>query len=163
MGSGLKIKEFIKGIRTCKNQKEENIIVNKECAKIRTAFKSGDTKNKHRNVAKLIYMHILGFKVDFGHMECLTLLASNKFICKRIGYLGCMQFLKENKDVFLLLTNSIKTDLRSTNQHVCGLAINALASLANEEMVKYLSSDINDILSFSNPSLKKLAVLCAAR
>lgn len=42
---------------------------------------------RHRNVAKLLYMHMLGYPTHFGQMECIKLLASSKFAEKRIGYL----------------------------------------------------------------------------
>jgi hypothetical protein len=44
-------------VRACKTAAEERAVINTECAACRTAFKSKDDKFRHRNVAKLLYIH----------------------------------------------------------------------------------------------------------
>ena len=55
-----------------------------ECAAIRDSFREEDNDNRCRNVAKLLYIHMLGFPAHFGQLECLKLIASPRFVDKRI-------------------------------------------------------------------------------
>nr|XP_033781210.1 AP-1 complex subunit gamma-like 2 [Geotrypetes seraphini]XP_033781211.1 AP-1 complex subunit gamma-like 2 [Geotrypetes seraphini]XP_033781212.1 AP-1 complex subunit gamma-like 2 [Geotrypetes seraphini] len=157
----LKVQELIRMIRTAKTQAQERDIIQKECADIRTFFREEDGLYRHRNVAKLLYMHMLGYPAHFGQMECLKLIASPKFTDKRIGYLGAMLLLDERQDAHLLITNSIKTDLNSSVQQIQGLALCTLGCMGSSEMCRDLASEVEHLLQTSNSYLKKKAVLCA--
>ena len=54
-------------------------MVAKESAALRNAFKEQDTVYRHRNVAKLMYIHMLGYPTHFGQMETLKLIAASSF------------------------------------------------------------------------------------
>ena len=75
----------------------------KECAYIRNAFREEDNMWRCRNVAKLLYIHMLGYPAHFGQLECLKLIASPKFTDKRIGYLAAMLLLDERQEVNYIL------------------------------------------------------------
>ena len=68
MPSGTKLKDLIRKIRACKTLQEERDVVQKECALIRTSFKEEDSETRSRNVAKLLYIHILGYPAHFGQV-----------------------------------------------------------------------------------------------
>ncbi|KAF4704945.1 AP-1 complex subunit gamma-like 2, partial [Perkinsus olseni] len=108
-----KLRELIRQVRGCKTQSEEKAVVAREGAMIRQSFKDGDPDHRSRNVAKLVYIHMLGYPTHFGQMDCLKLIASSKFSEKRVGYLGLTQLLDENSELLMLVTNSIKNDLNS--------------------------------------------------
>ncbi|KAL6987072.1 hypothetical protein U1Q18_012832 [Sarracenia purpurea var. burkii] len=86
-GEGLRT-DMIRAIRACKTAAEERAIVRKECALIRSVVSENDQEYRHRNLAKLMFIHMLGYPTHFGQMECLKLIASAGFPEKRIGYLG---------------------------------------------------------------------------
>ena len=64
-----------------------------------------DLALRHRNVAKLMYMHMLGYPSHFGQMEALKLVASPGFAGKRIGYLALAVLLDERQEVLMLVQN----------------------------------------------------------
>lgn len=101
-------RDMIRAIRACKTAAEERAVVRKECASIRASISENDQDYMHRNLAKLMFIHMLGYPTHFGQMECLKLIASPGFPEKRIGYLGLMLLLDERQEVLMLVTNSIK-------------------------------------------------------
>lgn len=138
-------------------------MVQKECAYIRTTFRQEDNVWRCRNVVKLLYLHVLGYPVQFGQLECLKLMASPRFTDKRIGYLGAMLLLDEKQEVHLLMTNSLKNDLDSTEQFVVGLALCTLGAVCSPEMARDLVGQVERLMRSSSAYIKKKAIICAAR
>mmetsp|Transcript_80527 Transcript_80527/g.176577 ORF Transcript_80527/g.176577 Transcript_80527/m.176577 type:complete len:835 (-) Transcript_80527:47-2551(-) len=159
----IKLRELIRSIRACKTAAEERAVIARECALIRTAFKEEDNQFRHRNVAKLLFIHMMGYPTHFGQMECLKLIASSKFPEKRVGYLGLTQLLDEHTEVLMLVTNSVKNDMSHDNQYINGLALCALGNIANAEMCRALAREVEKMMSSTNPYIKKKAALCAMR
>jgi AP-2 complex subunit alpha len=61
--------------------------MNKELANIRSKFKGDKTLDgyqKKKYVCKLLFIFLLGHDIDFGHMEAVNLLSSNKYSEKQI-------------------------------------------------------------------------------
>jgi len=156
-------RELIRQVRACKTANEERECISKECAAIRTAFRQEDDKFRHRNVAKLMFISMLGYPTHFGQMECLKLISSNNFPEKRIGYLGLMLLLDENQEVLMLATNSLKNDMQQSNQYVVGLALCALANISTPDMCRTLYPECEKLCRSSNPYIRKKAALCAIR
>ena len=67
---------FLVQIRAARTAQEEREVVNKESANIRNSFRENNNMWRCRNVAKLLYIHMLGYPAHFGLMECLKLASS---------------------------------------------------------------------------------------
>ncbi|KAL7042269.1 hypothetical protein ACKWTF_001087 [Chironomus riparius] len=163
MPTPTRLRDLIRQIRAAKTQAEERAVVNRECAYIRSTFREEDSVWRCRNIAKLFYIHMLGYPAHFGQLECLKLIASPKFTDKRIGYLGAMLLLDERQDVHLLITNCLKNDLNSPTQFVVGLALCTLGAIASPEMARDLAGEIEKLMKSPNAYIRKKAVLCAFR
>jgi hypothetical protein len=72
-------RDLIRAVRACKTAAEERDVIAKESAALREAFKEQDSRYRHRNVAKLMYIHMLGYPTHFGQMETLKLIAASGF------------------------------------------------------------------------------------
>lgn len=159
----LKLRDLIRKVRACKTAAEERAVIAKESAMIRTAIREEQEQYRHRNVAKLLFMHMLGYPTHFGQLECLKLIASPHFPEKRIGYLGMMLLLSEEADVLMLSTNSLKNDLNSKNKFVAGLSLCTIGNLATPDMSRDLAPEVDKHLKSGMPYLRKKANLAMAR
>ncbi|KAF6718441.1 AP-1 complex subunit gamma-1 [Oryzias melastigma] len=161
MSPSVPLQEMIRAIRSARTQCEERGVIQRECAAIRAQFRQTDNGGRSHNLAKLLYVHMLGYPAHFGQMECVRMIASPRYSEKRVGYLGAMMLLDEKQDASLLITNSIKNDLSHSNQYVQSLALCTLACMGSAEMCRDLAPEIDRLLQSANSYIKKKAALCA--
>ncbi|KAJ9508579.1 hypothetical protein QJQ45_012110 [Haematococcus lacustris] len=160
----IRLRDLIRAVRSCKTAAEEREVIAKESAALREAFRDQDaSESRHRNVAKLMYIHMLGHPTHFGQMETMKLIATTGFGEKRIGYLGVMILLDERQEVLMLVTNSVKMDMNNSNPYIAGLAMAALGNICSAEMARDLAPDVERIIESGSPYLRKKAALCAVR
>ncbi|KAF8531803.1 adaptin N terminal region-domain-containing protein [Trichophaea hybrida] len=81
--------QFIADLRNARARELEEKRINKELANIRF----------------LLYIYILGWNVDFGHLEAVNLVSATKYSEKQIGYLAVTLFLNEKHDFLHLVVN----------------------------------------------------------
>jgi len=63
-----RLRDLIREIRSARTQAEERAVVQRECAQIRDTFREEDNAYRCRNVAKLLYIHMLGYPAHFGQV-----------------------------------------------------------------------------------------------
>ena len=98
----MKLRDLIRKVRACKTAAEERAVIAKESAMIRTAIREEQEHYRHRNVAKLLFMHMLGeFAVEregdsLGKVRNLAALSWNR--CGIFPFNSC--FSLSNKKLF---------------------------------------------------------------
>ncbi|XP_072554555.1 AP-2 complex subunit alpha-2 isoform X2 [Paramormyrops kingsleyae] len=168
-GDGMRgLAVFISDIRNCKSKEAEIKRINKELANIRSKFKGDkalDGYSKKKYVCKLLFIFLLGHDIDFGHMEAVNLLSSNKYTEKQIGYLFISVLVNSNSDLIRLINNAIKNDLSSRNPTFMNLALHCIANVGSREMAEAFAADIPRILVAGDTmdSVKQSAALCLLR
>ncbi|KAM9461175.1 AP-2 complex subunit alpha-2 isoform 1-T1 [Clarias gariepinus] len=168
-GDGMRgLAVFISDIRNCKSKEAEIKRINKELANIRSKFKGDkalDGYSKKKYVCKLLFIFLLGHDIDFGHMEAVNLLSSNKYTEKQIGYLFISVLVNSNSDLIRLINNAIKNDLSSRNPTFMNLALHCIANVGSREMAEAFASDVPRILVAGDTmdSVKQSAALCLLR
>ncbi|XP_048118800.1 AP-2 complex subunit alpha-2 isoform X8 [Alosa alosa] len=168
-GDGMRgLAVFISDIRNCKSKEAEIKRINKELANIRSKFKGDkalDGYSKKKYVCKLLFIFLLGHDIDFGHMEAVNLLSSNKYTEKQIGYLFISVLVNSNSDLIRLINNAIKNDLASRNPTFMNLALHCIANVGSREMAEAFAADVPRILVAGDTmdSVKQSAALCLLR
>ena len=71
----MKLRDLIRKVRQCKTAAEERAVIAKESAMIRTAIREEQAHFRHRNVAKLLFMHMLGKSSGVESSLCQRLFA----------------------------------------------------------------------------------------
>ena len=70
MPTTTRVRDLIRAIRGCKTAQDERNLISKECAYIRTSFKGEDNDARSRDMAKLLYIHMMGYPAHFGQVSC---------------------------------------------------------------------------------------------
>ncbi|PSN43176.1 AP-2 complex subunit alpha [Blattella germanica] len=168
-GDGMRgLAVFISDIRNCKSKEAEIKRINKELANIRSKFKGDKTLDgyqKKKYVCKLLFIFLLGHDIDFGHMEAVNLLSSNKYSEKQIGYLFISVLVNTNSDLIKLIIQSIKNDLSSRNPVHVSLALQCIANIGSKEMAEAFGHEIPKLLVSGDTMdvVKQSAALCLLR
>ncbi|GAB4824774.1 hypothetical protein Ancab_007640 [Ancistrocladus abbreviatus] len=159
---------FISDIRNCPNKEQERLRIDKELGNIRTKFKNEkglSPYEKKKYVWKMLYIYMLGYDVDFGHMEAVSLISAPKYPEKQVGYLVTSCLLNENHDFLRLAINTVRNDIIGRNETFQCLALTMVGNIGGREFAESLAPDVQKLLLSSScrPLVRKKAGLCLLR
>lgn len=170
------------------SQEDERKRVDKELANIRKNFtpkggkmsEDGSNPNlssyqRKKYVWKLVYIHILGYDVDFGHPEVLVLLRSNKYSEKHVGYTALSLLMKGDDPSMPSIRSTMVKDLTKptpaggknsapVDAAQC-LALCATANITGLELIQSLHQEVLQTLvaKSSSANVKKKSALSLLR
>ncbi|KDD73994.1 adaptin, partial [Helicosporidium sp. ATCC 50920] len=162
------LKNYIQEIRNCSTKEQEKERVDKELGKVRkkyTSDKAMSDYDKRKYMWKLLYTHMLGYEVDFGHKQAMDLIASSGYAEKQVGYVACSIFLNEQDEFLRLVINSVRNDLISRNETFQCLAFDFVSNVGGAEFSQLLTADVIAVLGngATRPAVRKKAALCLLR
>lgn len=159
---------FISDVRNSQNKEQERLRVDKELGNIRTRFKNEkglSPYEKKKYVWKMLYIYMLGYDVDFGHMEAVSLISAPKYPEKQVGYIVTSCLLNENHDFLRLAINTVRNDIIGRNETFQCLALTLVGNIGGREFAESLAPDVQKLLISSScrPLVRKKAALCLLR
>ncbi|KAI4382286.1 hypothetical protein MLD38_008267 [Melastoma candidum] len=159
---------FISDVRNCQNKDQERLRVDKELGNIRSRFKNEKgiiPYEKKKYVWKMLYIYMLGYDVDFGHMEAVSLISAPKYPEKQVGYIVTSCLLNENNDFLRLAINTVRNDIIGRNETFQCLALTMVGNIGGREFAESLAPDVQKLIISSScrPLVRKKAALCLLR
>ncbi|KAF2539158.1 hypothetical protein F2Q68_00022204, partial [Brassica cretica] len=122
---------------------------------------------KKKYVWKMLYIHMLGYDVDFGHMEAVSLISAPKYPEKQVGYIVTSCLLNENHDFLKLAINTVRNDIIGRNETFQCLALTLVGNIGGRDFAESLAPDVQKLLvsdpQHDRPLVRKKAALCLLR
>lgn len=143
------LQNFIKEIRDSKSKEEERSRVDKELGNIRQKFAQSSNLtpyHKKKYIWKMCYIYMLGYEVDFGHLEFISLLSASKYQEKSVGYMAVALFLKPGDELMTLVVNSIRNDIIGKLNFGQTLALSAVSNIGGTDLAEALSADVQKLI-----------------
>ncbi|XP_028037102.1 AP-3 complex subunit delta [Bombyx mandarina] len=149
--------DLVRGIRNNKDNEAKYIA---QCMEeIKIELRQDNIAVKANAVAKLTYLQMLGYDISWAIFNIIEVMSSNKFTCKRVGYLAASQSFHADSELLMLTTNMIRKDLNAQNQYEAGLALSGLSCFISHDLARDLANDIMTLMSSTKPYLRMKAVL----
>jgi len=162
------LRNFITECLDCQSKEDEKGRVTKELSNIRKNFGgvSLNGYNRKKYIAKLLYIHLLGYPFDFGFNQMMELVASTTFSEKQIGYITIGVYLNGNYELMSLLIEHLRREvLNQENEAAQCLALAAAANIGGTEIAETLVGTIVQVLKTNhhNEFVRKKAALALVR
>ncbi|XP_062538957.1 AP-3 complex subunit delta [Armigeres subalbatus] len=149
--------DLVRGIRNNKDNEAKYIA---QCMEeIKQELRQDNVNVKANAVAKLTYLQMCGYDISWAGFNIIEVMSSNRFTCKRIGYLAASQCFHPDSELLMLTTNMVRKDLSSTNQYDAGVALSGLSCFISTDLSRDLANDIMTLMSSTRPYLRMKAVL----
>ncbi|CDR95558.1 ADAPTIN, ALPHA/GAMMA/EPSILON domain conatining protein,putative [Babesia bigemina] len=157
--------KFITDLNGLATYRERDHRVREELSKIHSRFDERGMSGyeKKKCMLKLLYIHLLGYDVDLGHVEAVQLMASSSYQEKAAGYMGVEVLLGDLPDLRRMAINTTLEDLQSAVEHVKALALSHVANSWCEELRERIFDDVLRMLKavpIESSMLRKKLYMC---
>lgn len=101
---------------------------------------------------------MLGHDSSFAHIHAVNMTQSKSLKMKRLGYLCCCLFLRDNSELLLLLVAALQKDLKGTIHEIV-IALTALAKLINPTIATGVQEEVYKLLNHQTDLVRKKAIM----
>jgi len=152
---------LIRGLRNHKGNEREYIQDSiKECRK---EIRGSDMDQKATALLKLMYLEMFGHDMSWASFHVLEVMSSQKYLQKRVGYLGAVQSFRPDTEVLMLGENLLKKDLSSPHPTTINLPLVTIPHVVNPSMANSLLADLLPRVSHSHASIRKKTIVTLYR
>lgn len=151
------VTDLIRGLRL--NKKDELRYIQSAIVECKKEARSQDLDVKAGALLKLTYLAMFGQDMGWASFYTVEVMASPKFVNKRIGYMAASQGFRQDTDVLMLATNLMKKDIASSSSAEVSVALAGLGDVVTPDLARDLSHDLVTMLSHSKATVRKKAVL----
>ena len=148
--------DFIRGLRTNKYSQDYILKCQHE---IQVEIATQATRKNA--LKKLLILYLLGIDITWAAFHIIQAISIREE--KRAGYLIASLAFNQNSPVLIMATNVIKKDLVSTDVKDVLLSLHTLAQITSHDLSRDLHFDVSNLLSHSNASVRKRAILVLFR
>ena len=99
-----------------------------------------------------------GVGMAWAAFHAVEVVSSSRFAHKRIGYHAIAQSFSHQTPVMLLITNQLRKDLNSSNEHEVSLALECLARIGTDDLARDLTSEVFTLLGSSKALVRKKSI-----
>ncbi|KAI8889883.1 ARM repeat-containing protein [Backusella circina FSU 941] len=166
LASGLnsEMYDFLRRITQAKSKAEESGEVTEELANLSSKMGLPDVSSAKMKdyLIRLIHCYMLGYQVDFGIIYAIMASQSgDTALDRKVGYIACTLFLKNNHELSIMLINTLQRDLKSQNYLDQCAALNAICYIDHSEMVDGVLDLVIKAMEFPKQVVRKKAVFAA--
>lgn len=103
-----------------------------------------------------MYIFVLGYDVDFGHNEAVSLMTSSKYSEKIVGYAAVALMIHPGDDLMASVLTAIKQDLVRPDDAAQSLALACVANMAaTETVITSVAKDVQALLVSGSPGVRQ--------
>ena len=151
--------QFIAAIRKSTNQEQESKIVHDEMSKIKSKFiskRNMSSYDRKKYVLKLLYIKLLGYRVDFGQKQILSLIQGVKYSEIYSGCITAASLIPESEEeIYQKVLKSIASHMFSPQNEIQTVALSFIGGLANKVLAQGL---VNEIMKLALGESSKITI-----
>lgn len=107
----------------------------------------------------VVFAEMMGYKAEFAYIHAVKLAQRGSLAEKKMGYMVCVNLLKDSHQLSMLLVNTIIRDLASRNMVTIAMALAATCHLIPADQASSVLPMVADKLTHSNEYIRGKAVI----